>query len=50
MTEQSSETWSSQWSDYVYDSTGNWTSRKTRSSSQGVWGDYTTETRSLTYY
>jgi len=51
ITEQSSESWSSQWSDYVYDTTGNWTSRRTRTSNDNTtWSDYTTETRSFTYY
>jgi hypothetical protein len=49
--EQSSETWATQWTDYVYDSTGNWTSRKTRySTGETTWSAYTTETRSFTYY
>lgn len=49
--EESSSTWATQWADYVYDSAGNWTSRKTRySTGENTWSDYTTETRSFTYY
>lgn len=51
LTEQSSDDWATQWADYVYDSEGNWTSRKTRySTGETTWSDYQTETRSFTYY
>jgi len=40
-----------EWSDYVYDENGNWTSRKKRFMNySGTWGDWITETRSLTYF
>jgi len=51
ITEESSDAWATQWADYVYDSTGNWTSRKTRySTGETTWSSYTTETRLITYY
>lgn len=49
--EQGSDSWATQWSDYVYDSAGNWTSRRTRySTGETTWSEYQTETRSFTYY
>lgn len=49
--EQSSEEWTTQWTDYDYDTAGNWTSRKTRySTGESTWSEYRTETRSFTYY
>jgi len=43
--------WKYQWTDYVYDSAGNWITRKFRSSTGATtWSEYTTETRSFTYY
>lgn len=40
-----------EYSDYVYDSHGNWTSRKYRNKyNQQGWSDYQTETRSFVYY
>lgn len=51
ITEETSTTWATQWTNYVYDSAGNWTSRQTRySTGETTWGEYATETRSITYY
>jgi YD repeat-containing protein len=51
LTEQSADTWATQWANYVYDSAGNWTSRQTRySTGETTWSAYTTETRVITYY
>ncbi len=51
ITEESSDSWASQWANYVYDSAGNWTSRQTRySTGETTWSAYTTETRTITYY
>lgn len=48
--EQSSYQSETEYSDYVYDSNGNWTSRKMRSKNQDVWSAYQTETRGFEYY
>ena len=51
ITEDASDSWATQWANYVYDSAGNWTSRQTRySTGETTWSAYTTETRSITYY
>jgi len=51
ITEENASTWAKQWANYVYDSAGNWTSRQTRfSTGETTWSEYTTETRSFTYY
>jgi len=51
MTEETSNTMSNQWANYVYDSAGNWTSRQFRfSTGVGTWGEFATETRNFTYY
>jgi hypothetical protein len=48
---QTSDTYSHEYADYVYDEQGNWVSRNYRyKNSQEAWSDYTTETRTITYW
>lgn len=51
ITGSQSAQWTYQWTDYSYDSAGNWISRKYRTSTGvATWVDYPTQTRSFTYY
>ncbi len=49
--EQNKVSATTEYSDYVYDSNNNWTSRKMREMNyNGKWGEYTTQKRTITYW
>jgi len=51
ITSQISDTYTQEYSDYVYDAQGNWVSRNYRYKYLlEAWSDYTTETRAITYW